>query len=460
MSKKEDKNEVVLNNDMIVVLENQKDSLTSIHENMDALILRANQIQININDSNSYEQAVELKREIKATHIKIKDKRNELKRPLIQLGRELDHFTKTIYDPLVEAEKQVKSKMEEYEAEQERIKKEQKEAKNNEGKMRELLDQKLHDLNATLLRINQCKTQAEIEIIQQELSNINLKDFGERSDEAGFILGNLIQTCTMVKKVLPEGEAVSFKIKNTTGVNPPVVLGGEKEVKKEVTLPHIIPSESSHKIGVSSNAKEEKKVTDQLTEENIEKLKSGEIDEIHAPKEILDEMPFVESVKMVRKEKIEKPENLHSEGRMIRKGEPDPVLVDISSDIPENLDEVLMNKKEILASQFELDFGAVAEQQAKKKQEPKPVKEKYFSAEKVNDILASSVLPLAIHNDVNESDINKIITVSSITKGEGDLPKELILTIESANGLEVINGTYSLILTERQNGQLNIDEEE
>jgi hypothetical protein len=376
MTKTEDKKEIVLSTEMEVVLEGQKDSLTNIHENMGALILKAEELSVDVSDKDSYDNALELKREIKATHIKVKKKRNELKKPLIVLGRKLDAFTATIYDPLVNAEKLVKTKMEGYEKEQDRIKTEQKDKKENEGKEREQLDQKLHDLNAMLGRINECKTQAEVVVIEQELSDLNLKDFGERSDEAGFILGNLTQTCGMVKKSLPEGE--------------PVV---EEEKKEEIEV-------------VEAETVEEPKV-------------KVEGDTIVVPKEMM-------KATKEQKDTIDAHEQIHI------------------SEQEKNIDD-----QGYAETQGELDFGAVADAQAKKKLEPAPVEEKYFSPNEVDEILSSSVYPMAVFEGEDEKNVSKVLSVMSVSKGTGDLPSKITIGVQYPDG-ETRFGRYVLVTSDEE----------
>jgi hypothetical protein len=184
--------------------ENSKADLLAIHENMNGLIERAELITINVDDVESYEDAVNLKRVIKATHVAIEKKRKELKAPIIDAGKRLDEFAKSIYTPLKEAESLLKDKMLPYEQEQERIKEEEKLAKEKEQQEKDALNDKLMQLNSILPEINSCKNKKQVEQIENKLGNINPKDYGERSDEAGFILTNLKMTCSMIKKSLPD----------------------------------------------------------------------------------------------------------------------------------------------------------------------------------------------------------------------------------------------------------------
>jgi hypothetical protein len=184
--------------------ENSRASLLSIHENMNGLLERADLIQIEIDDVESYEDATNLKRIIKNTHIAIEKKRKELKAPIIDAGKKLDDFAKSIYEPLKDAESVLKNKMLPYEENQQRIKEQERLEKEREEKLKEDLNNRLMQLNSTLQRINLCETKPQVSEIENYLNSINPKDFGERSDEAGFIITNLKTTCMMIKKSLPD----------------------------------------------------------------------------------------------------------------------------------------------------------------------------------------------------------------------------------------------------------------
>ena len=202
--------------------ENSKASLLSIHENMNGLIERATLIIINNNDNpeikiKSYQDAVNLRKVIKNTHVAIEKKRKELKAPIINAGKKIDEFAKSIYIPLKNAEAILKEKMIPYEEEQERLKEEEKFAKEKEQQEKDALTEKLMHLNSILPEINSCKNKKDISDIENKLSNINPKDFAERSDEAGFILTNLKTTCMMIKKSLPD-DTQEVLIKDENGV--------------------------------------------------------------------------------------------------------------------------------------------------------------------------------------------------------------------------------------------------
>lgn len=187
-----------------ILEENSKADLLSIHENMDALICEAEMIVIDIDNSESYQDAVSLKRVIKNTHVAIEKRRKELKAPIISAGKKLDEFAKSIYNPLKDAENLLKEKMLPYEQEQEKIKEQERLAKEKEQEEKDLLNNKLMELNSVLTEINSCKNRQQVEQIENKLDNINPSDYGVRSDEAGFIITNLKTTCMMFKKSLPD----------------------------------------------------------------------------------------------------------------------------------------------------------------------------------------------------------------------------------------------------------------
>ena len=186
--------------------ENSKADLLLIHENMNGLIERAELISIQLDDSESYKDATNLKKVIKSTHVAIEKKRKELKTPIIEAGKKLDAFAKHLYVPLKEAEALLKEKMLPYEKVIEEEKLKEQEKKEEELKSQEDLQEKLNELNKTLFKINTCKSKNEINQIETDLSEINLNDFGDRSSEAGFIVSNLKMTCSMVKKSLPDDD--------------------------------------------------------------------------------------------------------------------------------------------------------------------------------------------------------------------------------------------------------------
>jgi len=289
---KEEQGIVLVDNDIlpqmekeISVLENiVKESLLSIHEDMNGLILKANNTKVAINDKDAYDSAIELKREIKNTHIALKKKKEEFKKPVIAYGKRIESFTKDIYEPLVSAEKLLVSKLAPYTDNQQKLKddellkKEQEEAKNK------AVEDKLFELNSTLAKVNQCKIKSEVDAVEEYLNNTKLTDFGDRSDEAGFIINNLLMTCRMYKNSLPE----TLEVEKPIEVKTPIQ-------SKELGSSSITSTKNISKIENQIIDEENLEKTPVLTEkiegssdnsiENISKIDSQTINETISEKE-------------------------------------------------------------------------------------------------------------------------------------------------------------------------------
>lgn len=215
---KNELNTDIMQSEISVIEQNHHNEILSIHSNMKQLIDSCNSIEVSEDDRDSYEKAVELKRVVKATHVAIEKKRKELKQPLIDYGKRLDRWVEEIYNPLVQAEKLVKKKMETYEARVEVFKQEKK-IQEEESQQEEIrLDNKLKNLNSQLEKINLAKSKAELKEIEIYLDSIAISDFGKKSNEAGFILNQLKMTCSMASRLLKDEETIpvqSPKIEST-----------------------------------------------------------------------------------------------------------------------------------------------------------------------------------------------------------------------------------------------------
>lgn len=196
----------IMKSELSIIEKNHQSEILSIHSNMNQLIDSCNSIEVSEDDKESYEKAVELKRVVKATHVAIEKKRKELKQPLIDYGKRLDRWVEEIYNPLVQAEKIVKKKMESYEARLEVLKLEKK-IQDEEVQQEEIrLDNRLKNLNSQLEKINLAKTKAELKEIEIYLDSIVISDFGKKSNEAGFILNQLKLTCSMASRLMKDEE--------------------------------------------------------------------------------------------------------------------------------------------------------------------------------------------------------------------------------------------------------------
>jgi hypothetical protein len=194
----------LMNNDLDVIEQNHKNEILSIHENMAELIEQCNSIQVFEDDKKSYDNAVELKKYVKSVHVSVDKKRKELKQPIIDYGKKLDAFAKEIYEPLVQAEKIVKSKMEVYEIKLEKLKAEKK-VKEEEDLIQEaLIENKIRELNLILGHINEAKSKRELLEIEKQLEKIDVNSFGKKSADVGFVLSQLKLTCSMAMRIFKD----------------------------------------------------------------------------------------------------------------------------------------------------------------------------------------------------------------------------------------------------------------
>lgn len=231
------KNEVnVMENDLSVIEQNHRNQILAIHENMQDLLQQCQDIQVFEDDKASYDSAVELKRLVKSVHVSIDKKRKELKQPVIDYGKKLDSFVKEIYEPLVEAEKLVKSKMEGYEARLEIIKEEKRKQEEAEKEHEIMLENKVREINNLLAQINSATSKQELVDIENILDAIDINSFGKKSADVGFIVNQMKLTCSMAMRSFKE------EIKTTENETP---IGEEIPENISILLP---PNESVQKV--------------------------------------------------------------------------------------------------------------------------------------------------------------------------------------------------------------------
>lgn len=245
-----------IENEISIIEQSHKSAILFIHENMEQLINDCISIDIVENDKQSYDRAVELKRVVKATHIAVEKKRKEVKQPLIDYGKRLDRWVEEIYNPLVDAEKTIKKKMEFYEEKQEKLKQEQKLIE-EENKNEELnLENRLKILNAQLEKINLAKNKNQLKEIEIYLDSIDISDFGKKSNEAGFILNQLKMTISMASRLMKDEEELIVevpKMEATTNSDDfldtqEVLIKNEEGIFEEFSFPVSKPSNELIKV--------------------------------------------------------------------------------------------------------------------------------------------------------------------------------------------------------------------
>ncbi len=234
-----------IESEISIIEQSHHSAILSIHENMQQLINDCLTISVIEDDKQSYDNAVELKRVVKQTHIAIEKKRKELKQPLIDYGKRLDRWVEEIYTPLVNAEKIVKKKMEVYEAKQEQLKQERKLIEDEKQKEELQLEIRLKNLNSQLERINSAKNKAELKEIEIYLDGIVISEFGAKSGEAGFILNQLKLTCSMASRLMKDEEEIPVeapKLESTPITDD--FLNDLKEMSNEPIKKVVIENES------------------------------------------------------------------------------------------------------------------------------------------------------------------------------------------------------------------------
>jgi len=264
-----------IESEISIIEQSHHSAILSIHENMQQLINDCLTISVIEDDKQSYDNAVELKRVVKATHIAIEKKRKELKQPLIDYGKRLDRWVEEIYTPLVNAEKIVKKKMEVYEEKQEKLKQERKLIEDAKQKEELQLEIRLKNLNSQLERINSAKNKAELKEIEIYLDGIVISEFGAKSGEAGFILNQLKLTCSMASRLMKDEEEIPVeapKLESTPITDD--FLNDLKEMSNEPAKKVVIEEEVNDSI--SENKSEE-------VQEVLIKNEEGIFEEVSIP---------------------------------------------------------------------------------------------------------------------------------------------------------------------------------
>lgn len=414
--KNEQKNTTLVVADPLENLEKaHQQSIKSVYENMDELLLKAKQVNLtSTSTEQEYEKVRKLWRTIKDTHIAVEQRRKDLKKPIVEYGKRLDAFSKTIYDPLRAAEKSVRDKMRLFEEGVEQKKSESEELIEKQEKQKESLDMKLHELSSISDKIDNSTTLQEVVAIQDELDNIDLKDFGERSDEAGFIVQNLLLKCKDVMNANYD----------------------EKDIEAAEKVSHSMESSEAY---LKSQGVDVKEYGERGFEEVFEHSRGNDLYAEHG--EVLDDTKHEETPSNVESEKEEKKEeNLTEENKNIEK-----LAV-------EEKPELDFEKVADMSYQTSLlDHIDEVDKDGEDTQLPKKETVKYFSKEEVGYKLGDSVLPMAVFDDIDENKIERVYTVNSLFKhNDADydkyhgLPSKLTVMVEFANGFTAV-GEFEFI---------------
>lgn len=157
-------------------------------------------IVVGDDDKKSYDEAKELYSKHKNLWVKIDKDTDLIKKSIKPILDKVQNFSDEIYNPLQKSGKTLKEKMSVYEIEQERKKQEKRDMELAEQKRKEEIATKLLSLNTDyLVKIQNCKTLEELDLIKNELNNYDISIFGEQSASATFQITQLDMTCDMMR---------------------------------------------------------------------------------------------------------------------------------------------------------------------------------------------------------------------------------------------------------------------
>lgn len=157
-------------------------------------------IVVGDDDKKSYDEAKELYSKHKNLWVKIDKDTDLIKKSIKPILDKVQNFSDEIYNPLQKSGKTLKEKMSVYEIEQERKKQEKRDMELAEQKRKEEIATKLLSLNTDyLVKIQNCKTLEELDLIKNELTNYDISIFGEQSASATFQITQLDMTCDMMR---------------------------------------------------------------------------------------------------------------------------------------------------------------------------------------------------------------------------------------------------------------------
>ena len=170
----------------------QQSELMAINQEFEKLIVEVEDLpEVMVGDKDAYELAMNLKRKVKATHVAIEKRRKELKAPILQMGKNLDTFAKSLSEPLKMGEKAIKDKVSAYEMEIERIKAEKSEIKRaleeKAEKQRENLDWIEENMRKLIEQMKSCDSYTEFLELDVKLSQYYeiVGSLSQELDDAG-----------------------------------------------------------------------------------------------------------------------------------------------------------------------------------------------------------------------------------------------------------------------------------
>jgi len=199
----------------------QQNILLHINNQFDSLMKKIDLLkEVEVGDKDGYDKALELKKQVKNTHVALEKKRKELKAPMLEMGKSLDSFAKSLSEPLKIGEKAIKDKVIAYEEEIERIKQEKIEAErllverghtqlNNLAWVQKTMQKIIEDMKS-------CNVLKEIIVLEQSIikfsdavTGLDLDDIGK--GQGIFAISQVRDFYKMKHKVLELQEPTEVK---------------------------------------------------------------------------------------------------------------------------------------------------------------------------------------------------------------------------------------------------------
>jgi len=247
-----------LKEQQVALATTQQGVLLAINSEFEALLNAINELPIiEVGDKEGYDKALELKKEVKKTHVSIEKKRKELKAPILEMGKNLDTFAKSLSEPLKQGENDIKLKVSEYEQEIARKKAVELELKELAEKREQVHQENIEwvqkEMRYIINAMKSCNTLSELKELEVKENNFYMKlgsfDVSNDISEKGrsqvlFAISQVEDFKKMKKQILEIQEETIPKVdlqqmSDNISFEEELTIGNEKpmsEVLKEVKV--------------------------------------------------------------------------------------------------------------------------------------------------------------------------------------------------------------------------------
>ena len=247
-----------LKEQQVALATTQQGVLLAINSEFEALLNAINELPIiEVGDKEGYDKALELKKEVKKTHVSIEKKRKELKAPILEMGKNLDTFAKSLSEPLKQGENDIKLKVSEYEQEIAREKAVELELKELAEKREQVHQENIEwvqkEMRYIINAMKSCNTLSELKELEVKENNFYMKlgsfDVSNDISEKGrsqvlFAISQVEDFKKMKKQILEIQEETITKVdlqqmSDNISFEEELTIGNEQpmsEVLKEVKV--------------------------------------------------------------------------------------------------------------------------------------------------------------------------------------------------------------------------------